>query len=106
VDRASLPIDPARREALTDAETYARLRPPATIVVRFGAMKMIGEFPYAGDAKPGCGTKLVVRTPRGTELAEMLTTTCSNSGCSKTVSHEDRRRRADLRRRDPDRVLL
>lgn len=81
--------DPARRSVLTDEELYARLRPPATIVVRFGAMLMIGEFPYDGTAKPGCGTKLVVRSVRGTEIAEMLTTTCSNSGCSKTISRHE-----------------
>ncbi|MFO0873607.1 MAG: regulatory iron-sulfur-containing complex subunit RicT [Phycisphaerales bacterium] len=81
--------DPARRTALSDEEIYARLSPPATIVVRFGSMRMIGEFPYEGDAKPGCGTKLVARTVRGTEIAEMLTTTCGNSGCSKTVSRQE-----------------
>lgn len=78
--------DPQRRSALTDEEIYARLRPPTTIVVRFGSMRMIGEFSYEGKAKPGCGSRLVVRTPRGTEIAEMLTTTCSNSGCGKSVS--------------------
>jgi len=82
-----LDADPERRGGtLTDAEAYARLKPPTSIVVRFGARRMVGEFPYAGGAKPGCGSKLVVRTPRGTELGEMLTTTCSNGGCGKSVS--------------------
>jgi len=90
----SLPIferdaDPAFRDALTDAEAYARLKPPSSIVVRFGSMKLVGEYPYDGDAKPGCGSKLVVRTHRGTELAEMLTSTCPNSGCSKSVSRRE-----------------
>ena len=49
-------------------------------------MKFVGEFPYDGEAKPGCGSKLVARTHRGTELPEMLTTTCSNSGCGKIVT--------------------
>ena len=73
--------DPAHRDALTDAETYARLKPPSSIVVKFGSMRLIGEYPYDGDAKPGCGSKIVVRTHRGTELAEMLTThwACSSS---------------------------
>ncbi len=74
---------------MTDAEAYARLKPPTSIVVKFGSAAMIGEYPYDGDAKPGCGSKLVVRTHRGTELAEMLTTTCPNSGCSKSVSRRD-----------------
>jgi len=81
--------DPSRREAMTDAETYARLKPPTSIVVRFGSMRFVAEYPYRGDAKPGCGSKLVVRTFRGTELAEMLTTTCGNSGCGKSVSRRE-----------------
>ncbi len=91
-----LDADPARRDGtLTDAEAYARLKPPTSIVVRFGARRMVGEFPYAGGAKPGCGSKLVVRTPRGTELGEMLTTTCSNGGCGKSVSRSELRKYID-----------
>lgn len=81
--------DPSRRDALTDAEVYARLKPPSTIVVRAGRMGFVAEYPYDGDAKPGCGSKLVARTHRGTELVEMLTTTCGNSGCSKSVSRQE-----------------
>lgn len=72
-----------------DQLAYARLKPPDTIVVRYGSMKMVGEFPYRGDSKPGCGSKLVVQTYRGTELGEMLTSTCPNTGCSKAVSRQD-----------------
>ncbi|MFG0275398.1 MAG: stage 0 sporulation family protein [Phycisphaerales bacterium] len=72
-----------------DQEVYDRLKAPTSIVVRFGAMKLIGEFPYKGDAKPGCGSKLVVRTHRGTELGEMLTSTCPNAGCSKSVTRQE-----------------
>ena len=81
--------DPKFRDALTDEEIYARLKPPTSIVVKFGRMKLIGEYPYRGDAKPGCGSKLVVRTFRAIEIAEMLTTTCSNSGCGKSVSRSE-----------------
>jgi cell fate regulator YaaT (PSP1 superfamily) len=72
-----------------DKKTYDALQVPKTVVVRFGAMKLIGEFPYDLKVKPGCGSKLVVRTFRGTELGEMLTSTCPNSGCSKSVSRQD-----------------
>ncbi|MEM9166444.1 MAG: regulatory iron-sulfur-containing complex subunit RicT [Planctomycetota bacterium] len=72
-----------------DREAYERLNAPTTIVVRFGAMKMVGEFPYDGEAKPGCGSKLVVRTHRGEELGEMLTSTCPNAGCSKSVTRRE-----------------
>lgn len=72
-----------------DRKAYEALKAPKTLVVRFGSMKLVGEFPYDGTAKPGCGSKLVVRTHRGTELGEMLTSTCANSGCSKSVSRKE-----------------
>ncbi len=72
-----------------DREAYERLNAPKTIVVRFGYLRMVGEFPYTGDAKPGCGSKLVVKTHRGTELCEMLTSTCRNAGCSKSVTRKE-----------------
>jgi cell fate regulator YaaT (PSP1 superfamily) len=72
-----------------DREAYERLHAPTSIVVRFGLMKMVGEFPYDGSAKPGCGSRMVVRTHRGEELAEMLTSTCPNAGCSKSVTRRE-----------------
>ena len=65
-----------------------RLKPPETIVVRYGYMRQIGEFPYAGQEVPGCGTELVVRTPRGVELATMLTTVCTNAGCGHSITRD------------------
>ena len=81
--------DPHHRSAMSDEEIYERLEPPKTMVVRLGAMKLIGEYKYEGDAKPGCGTKLVARTHRGTELVEMLTTTCENGACTKSVTRQE-----------------
>lgn len=72
-----------------DREVYQRLRAPTTMVVRFGAMLMVGEFPYDGVSKPGCGSKIVVRTHRGTEVGEMLTSTCENAGCAKSVTRKE-----------------
>ncbi|MEM9790186.1 MAG: regulatory iron-sulfur-containing complex subunit RicT [Planctomycetota bacterium] len=72
-----------------DRKVYDRLEPPKTIVVRYGYQKLVAELPYSGNDKPGCGSKLVARTPRGTELVEMLTTTCPNSGCGKSVSRSE-----------------
>ncbi len=71
-----------------DRDAYERLNVPTAIVVRFGVMRMVGEFPYKGDAKPGCGSKIVVRTHRGHELGEMLTSTCPNAGCASSVSRK------------------
>jgi len=72
-----------------DQKIYDQLQPPKTIVLRYGYERKIAELPYNGDAKPGCGSKLVAVTPRGTEVVEMLTTTCSNSGCGKSVSRKE-----------------
>jgi cell fate regulator YaaT (PSP1 superfamily) len=84
-----LPLPQFEADLEEDRKIYERLKPPTSIVVRFGIMKLVGEFPYSGDAKPGCGSKFVVRTHRGTELAEMLTSTCPNAGCSKSVTRKE-----------------
>jgi cell fate regulator YaaT (PSP1 superfamily) len=62
--------------------------PPKTIVVRYGYLREIGEFPSDLTQKVGCGTKLVLRTERGTEIGEMLTTVCGNGGCSKSITRD------------------
>ncbi len=62
--------------------------PAKTIVVRYGYLKLVGEFASDLAAQVGCGTKLVCRTMRGTEICEMLTTTCANGGCSKSISRD------------------
>ncbi|MEM9414189.1 MAG: regulatory iron-sulfur-containing complex subunit RicT [Planctomycetota bacterium] len=72
-----------------DQKIYDALEAPKSMVVRYGYERMVAELPYNGDAKPGCGSKLVAVTPRGTEIVEMLTTTCSNSGCGKSVSRKE-----------------
>ena len=84
-----LPLQQFELDVEEDRKIYEQLKTPTSIVVRFGAMKLVGEFPYSGDAKPGCGSKFVVRTHRGTELGEMLTSTCPNAGCSKSVSRKE-----------------
>lgn len=81
--------DPSRRDALTLEEQLDKLEAPETMVVKFGALKLIGEYKQAGGIKAGCGSKLVARTHRGTELVEMLTTTCSNSGCGKSIGRDE-----------------
>lgn len=74
---------------MTLEEEYARVKAPTTLVVRFGSMKMVAEYPSDSGVRPGCGSKLVALTHRGTEITEMLTTTCSNSGCGKSVSRQE-----------------
>ncbi len=84
-----LPLPQFEADLEEDRKAYQKLKPPTSIVVRFGLMKLVGEFPYSGDAKPGCGSKIVARTHRGVELGEMLTSTCPNAGCSKSVTRKD-----------------
>ncbi len=62
--------------------------PPKTMVVRYGYLKLIGEFQSEIKEKVGCGTRLVVRTGRGVEMAEMLTTVCGNGGCNKSITRD------------------
>jgi cell fate regulator YaaT (PSP1 superfamily) len=62
--------------------------PPKTMVVRYGYLKLIGEFQSDIKEKVGCGSRVVVRTSRGVEMAEMLTTVCGNGGCNKSITRE------------------
>ena len=63
------------------------LKPPSSLVVRYGHMRMMGEFPYDGDTRPGCGAKVVIRTKRGTErLAKRL----NKEGFAAAMIHGDR----------------
>ena len=84
-----LPLPQFEADVEEDRKIYERLKPPTSIVVRFGVMKLVGEFPYSGDLKPGCGSKIVIKSHRGTELGEMLTSTCPNAGCSKSVTRKE-----------------
>ena len=44
-------------------------RQSLAVVARYGMMKQLGLFKCSGDEIPRCGSKLVVRTERGVELA-------------------------------------
>lgn len=79
----------ARGLSEEELQAYQRLTPPSTVVVKYGQTGMIAEFPARLDRVPGCGTKFVLQTPRGTELGEMLTTTCSNGGCGKSLTRRE-----------------
>ena len=54
---------------------------PDSLVIRYSYQKRMAELPYDGEARPGCGAKVVARTDRGMELCEVVTTTCPNGGC-------------------------
>ncbi len=80
---------PIMLEDEEELKRFAAKEPPKTVVCRYGYMKLVAELPYGGTQSPGCGTKLVIRTQRGIELAEMLTTTCANAGCGKSVTRKE-----------------
>ncbi|MGA2498403.1 MAG: regulatory iron-sulfur-containing complex subunit RicT [Tepidisphaeraceae bacterium] len=69
-------------------EPFSATKSPTSLVVRYSRLRLIGEFPFDGDARPGCGSKVVIRTRRGTELADVLTTSCSSTGCAKSITRE------------------
>ncbi len=79
---------PVMLEEEQERKLIEKLKAPETIVVAYGYLKLVGEFPYGGTEIPGCGSKLVVRTDRGVELGKMLTTTCANGGCGSNVSRK------------------
>lgn len=79
---------PVMLEEEEDRRRYEKLEPPKSVVVRYGFQKLVAELPYDGDVKPGCGSKMVIRTQRGIELGEMLTSTCPNAGCSKSITRK------------------
>ena len=61
---------------------------PRTLLVRYGNMGLVGEFAYDGQTWPTCSSKVVIRTRRGAELAQVLATACADPGCSKRVTRE------------------
>lgn len=61
---------------------------PESLVVRYGYQRRMAELPYRGETRPGCSSKVVVRTDRGIELAEVVTTTCPNAGCGSSVTRD------------------
>jgi len=79
-------VEAQRREL----EEYAKKQrdQPKSVVVRFGKMKLIGEYPYRGEVAPGCGARLIVRTHRGTEIGTLVTSTCPNAGCGSSVTRK------------------
>ena len=54
-------------------------KPKATspiITVRYGHMNHLGEFTCPANMKFACGTKVVVKTPRGIEVGERVALSC------------------------------
>ena len=80
---------PLHLDLMPEEEKILEAPPPKTIV---GARRLSqGNRRVSAPistGKVGCGTKLVIRTDRGIELAEMLTTTCGNGGCNKSITRD------------------
>ncbi|MCE5279547.1 MAG: regulatory iron-sulfur-containing complex subunit RicT [Planctomycetaceae bacterium] len=65
----------AQRAKLAQA-AKPRTKVPAIIegpmvVVRFGVMRGVGQFRHNLSSPPPCGTRVVIRTPRGIEIGEV-----------------------------------
>jgi len=54
-------------------------------IIRFGAMRQLGEFEPSGDQTYSRGTRVICRTVRGTEPGEVL---CESSERAKQFLHE------------------
>jgi len=77
---ADAPPEPdAQAEKDGDGATAAdRSRPPKpTTVVRYGAMRSVGEFKHNSETPIPRGTKVVIRSERGVELGEVVAPVCA-----------------------------
>ncbi|MFW5653783.1 MAG: PSP1 domain-containing protein, partial [Planctomycetota bacterium] len=83
--------DPKKR-GLSEEEIAALLltKPPSRIMAAFGYQRFIGEFSYRLDVVPHPGTKVVVRTQRGTEVAEVRAHAKKNcDNCPRRIDHRE-----------------
>lgn len=76
----------------TDSKQAANeSQPTSTIVARYGLMRQIGEFRHNIETPPMPGTKVVVRTERGVELATVILPVgepeCKTE-CKRSITHE------------------
>jgi len=83
-----LPVMDEEAIALEKKE-HLKKKPPETLVVRYSYQRKMAELKFDGDYRPGCGTKVVIRSPRGTEMAELVTTVCGNGGCNHSVQRDE-----------------
>jgi cell fate regulator YaaT (PSP1 superfamily) len=67
----------------SSGEGRERVRPVR--VVRYGALRWIGEFSQKPGAFLSPGTKVVIQTDRGIELGEPVGTACAGCGCDVLV---------------------
>ena len=63
---------PARQDRPPPAPPAAEQPDAATLICRYGLMRQVGEFRHNLDPTPRIGAKVVVRTERGVEIAEVL----------------------------------
>lgn len=81
-----------RKRGLSEEEIAAMLppKPPSKVMASFGYQRFVGEFDYRLDVVPNPGTKIVVRTQRGTEIAEVRAHAKKNcDNCPRRVDHRE-----------------
>src|SRR5262245_58384702 len=80
---------------------------PAKVIVRHGAMRLLGEFAALTGGAPSRGARVVIRTDRGLELGEVLCPSTpqavahlpepTHGDIVRPMSDDDRRREDQLR---------
>ncbi|MCG3178995.1 MAG: hypothetical protein BIFFINMI_01325 [Phycisphaerae bacterium] len=64
--------------------------PPQVMLVRYGAMSMLGEFRNTGGVLARCGQKVIIETDRGMEIGEVVSVSCG--ACAKSIGRDMVRR--------------
>ena len=59
--------------------------PKRTVLVRYGRIRLTGQFRHSERKLPSVYTKVVVQTDRGLEIGEIISPSAAHSGCSCTI---------------------
>ena len=70
------------------SKAQERASEPVSVIVRYSYTRMVAELPFNGETPPTPGSKLVIRTRRGIEIAQTLGRVCSDAACAKAISRK------------------
>jgi len=59
--------------------------PKRTVLVRYGRIRLTGQFRHSERKLPSVYTKVVIQTDRGLEIGEIISPSAAHSGCSCTI---------------------
>ena len=66
--------------AVQQSPSTAESLPEKTVLVRYGRMRLLGQFTHNLEQLPKLGGKVVIRTDRGIELGEIVCPCCHSCG--------------------------